>query len=819
MADGSIVFSTALDNSDLEKGIKQAEEDIEELKRKISEKTEERNALVEQLVEVKQEIIQAEKEQRDLNELLDKGVDIAARYNVAQAELEGYNAELKQAEANQKRLAAEYARTYQASGNVFKSSIAGVEARFNAFTSKVTKRMKKLFVFSFIFGALSAFKSYLMGIIQEDERFSASVQNLVATLRGFAAPLIAALIPPLTAIVNVLTAMITTLARLVDMVFHTDFVASINQARQAAQSSAAAANATNDQAKATDKLAKAQKKAAKWLAAFDELNVAQKEDSEDVTDSINAGVDDMAGGDAGASWAGMDLGKIDETLAEIMVILGAALLAVGAILAFSGINIPLGITLMAIGALMIYTAVAEQWDKLPQEIQNTIITILELIGAALIVIGVLLCFTGDIPLGIGFIIAGAAIFATAVALDWENLSNNIGGALNALGLIVGAMIAVIGVVLCFTGHIPLGIAAIIAGIAIFGISAANTPEGELPDRVQQLLDFLKEHIGIYIAVIGVMLCMFGFLPIGIGAIVAGIAIFGIQYASQNEETMNQVRGFVNSIFDFIKENVAYILAIGLILCAVGLWPLGIAAIAVGIWALVSPQTLDFDWILNTLKGIWDSVVQWFRDVVAPIFTIEWWSEKFETITKSLGDMFDGALTTIGNALKSIWDTVTGWFHDNVEPVFTVEFWGDLFKNIINGLIGMLNSGLGAFGNFASGIADGISGVLDFFGISGGWFSISMPSIPYLAQGAVIPPNRQFMAVLGDQSNGTNLEAPENLIRQIVREESGMGNGEIVALLSQMLTALQARQTLECDGYTLAKVVSKQNRINQKAYGF
>ena len=168
MADGSIVFSTALDNSDLEKGIKQAENEIEELKRKISEKTDERNALVEQLVEVKEQIIQAEKEQRDLNDLLDKGVDIAARYNVAEAELSEYNAKLKEAEANQQRLAAEYARTYQASDNVFKSSIAGVEARFNAFASKVTKRMKKLFVFSFVFGALSAFKSYLMGIIQED---------------------------------------------------------------------------------------------------------------------------------------------------------------------------------------------------------------------------------------------------------------------------------------------------------------------------------------------------------------------------------------------------------------------------------------------------------------------------------------------------------------------------------------------------------------------------------------------------------------------------------------------------------------------------
>lgn len=52
------------------------------------------------------------------------------------------------------------------------------------------------------------------------------------------------------------------------------------------------------------------------------------------------------------------------------------------------------------------------------------------------------------------------------------------------------------------------------------------------------------------------------------------------------------------------------------------------------------------------------------------------------------------------------------------------------------------------------------------------------SIPQLATGAVIPPNRRFTAVLGDQTNGRNLEAPESLIRQIVREESGGGSGGV-----------------------------------------
>ena len=54
--------------------------------------------------------------------------------------------------------------------------------------------------------------------------------------------------------------------------------------------------------------------------------------------------------------------------------------------------------------------------------------------------------------------------------------------------------------------------------------------------------------------------------------------------------------------------------------------------------------------------------------------------------------------------------------------------------------------------------------------------VRMVSIPYLAQGAVIPANAPFMAVLGDQKHGKNLEAPEGLIRQIIREEMGGGKG-------------------------------------------
>ena len=66
------------------------------------------------------------------------------------------------------------------------------------------------------------------------------------------------------------------------------------------------------------------------------------------------------------------------------------------------------------------------------------------------------------------------------------------------------------------------------------------------------------------------------------------------------------------------------------------------------------------------------------------------------------------------------------------------------------------------------------------------------NVPLLAKGAVLPPNKPFMAMLGDQRNGTNLEAPEDLIRQIVREESGAQEINIVAdgSLSQFIKLIR-----------------------------
>ncbi len=104
---------------------------------------------------------------------------------------------------------------------------------------------------------------------------------------------------------------------------------------------------------------------------------------------------------------------------------------------------------------------------------------------------------------------------------------------------------------------------------------------------------------------------------------------------------------------------------------------------------------------------------------------------------------------------------------------------DTIRGIFNKVIGIVNGAIGtvnsAIGGIESAFSFGPWEVPTPFGKKTIGFSAAfprVPTIPYLAKGAVIPPRSEFMAVLGDQKSGTNIETPEKLLRQIFREEFG-----------------------------------------------
>lgn len=108
---------------------------------------------------------------------------------------------------------------------------------------------------------------------------------------------------------------------------------------------------------------------------------------------------------------------IDNEIAILMATISGALLVLGVILTFTGTNIPLGLGLIAVGAIGLATSLTAAWDTLPEKIKNVITAIMAIGGALFIVLGLVLILTGaGFPLGIGLILLGAGLLYGAISL-------------------------------------------------------------------------------------------------------------------------------------------------------------------------------------------------------------------------------------------------------------------------------------------------------------------------------------------------------------------------------------------------------------------
>ena len=148
--------------------------------------------------------------------------------------------------------------------------------------------------------------------------------------------------------------------------------------------------------------------------------------------------------------------------------------------------------------------------------------------------------------------------------------------------------------------------------------------------------------------------------------------------------------------------------------------------------------------------------------------------------------WDAAWQAIGNTVSTVWDKMT-----------------NAIKTAVNGIIGFINRMISAVVAGINAVINALNGLSfdlpDIFGGGHVGFNISTltaPQIPYLAQGAVIPANREFLAVLGDQRSGTNVEAPLDTIKQAVAEvmedlQAGQMAGfeAVVAVLREILSAV------------------------------
>ena len=174
--------------------------------------------------------------------------------------------------------------------------------------------------------------------------------------------------------------------------------------------------------------------------------------------------------------------------------------------------------------------------------------------------------------------------------------------------------------------------------------------------------------------------------------------------------------------------------------------------------------------------------------------------------------WDAAWQAIGNTVNTVWDKMT-----------------NAIKTAVNGIIGFINrmistvvTGINAVINALNGLSFDLP---DIFGGGHVGFNISTltaPQIPYLAQGAVIPANREFLAVLGDQNHGTNVEAPLDTIKQAVAEvmedlQAGQMAGfeAVVSVLQEILSAVYGIELTDED---VGRAVQRWQRKQLTATG-
>ena len=167
------------------------------------------------------------------------------------------------------------------------------------------------------------------------------------------------------------------------------------------------------------------------------------------------------------NWNGLS-DEIQNVIAIITTVVSVAFLAIGAALAFSGANIPLGLALLAAGAVTMGTAIMPNWNDLSDNVQQKISMITTVVGGALLAVGAILALSGvALPLGLGLMAAGALSLGASAALNWDFVVNSIKKVVSVItGILSGALI-VLGVLLCLSGAgVGLGLAVLAAGLSL-----------------------------------------------------------------------------------------------------------------------------------------------------------------------------------------------------------------------------------------------------------------------------------------------------------------------------------------------------------------
>ena len=232
---------------------------------------------------------------------------------------------------------------------------------------------------------------------------------------------------------------------------------------------------------------------------------------------------------------------------------------------------------------------------------------------------------------------------------------------------------------------------------------------------------------------------------------------------------------------------------------------GLGDIVLVIWNTIQPVLSS---VVSFVGNAMDTISTFISDAISAAIDILYGMVEFVAGVFS-GD-WSRAWNGILDILTGIWNAITG----------VIEFVWNGIVDIITGIIDTIFGAVTGIVNFLSGLFGGntysapeavnYSATPSFAAYSG------YPDVPMLAQGAVIPPNRRFLAVLGDQSHGTNIEAPLTTIQEAVRAEIGSQ----LSMTNELLQRILEKDTdVILDGEKVSRSVTAHQRRTARAHGY
>lgn len=303
----------------------------------------------------------------------------------------------------------------------------------------------------------------------------------------------------------------------------------------------------------------------------------------------------------GLNWTAMS-SELASTLALITGVVGGFLLALGAIMAFSGANLPLGIALMALGGASLVSAAVINWHNSDRHLTDALTTLTGVLAGASLAVGAMLAFTGVATgLGIALMAVGAVTLVSAAALNWNSIPDALASPLSRVGLLVSGATLALGAILAFSGCMPLGIALMAIGAtSLVSVMALNW--NGLSDEIQNVIAIITTVVSVAFLAIGAALAFSGAnIPLGLALLAVGAVTMGTAIMPNWNDLSDNVQQKISMITTVVG---GALLAVGAILALSGVaLPLGLGLMAAGALSLGAVATLNWDFVVNSIKKV------------------------------------------------------------------------------------------------------------------------------------------------------------------------------------------------------------------------